>query len=139
MFSIDSLTRVAKDAISWMASSLNVSLMPSVSSSAVVDVDRQVGSESFRFALPVADHGHGAHQQRGRGMRLPLDPASGAAFGQEQREELDRLAQTHVVGQARAHSHSVEEGQPGQPALLVRAKRTPEPLGGGHGLRPPVG
>ena len=47
---------------------------------------------------------------------------------QERREELDRLAEAHVVGEAAAEPAREEEAQPGDALLLVGAERPDERL-----------
>ena len=93
---------------------------------AVVHVDGQVGSEPLRLALPVADERHRADEERGpRGDVLSV-PGAGGSVEREEGEDLHGLAQAHVVGEHAAEPDPVEEGQPGQPALLVRAQRARE-------------
>ena len=89
----------------------------------------QVRGEPRRLALPVADQRHRAHQQGGPG-RAP---------GRDERQQLDRLAQAHVVGQDAAEAELAEEGQPGKPAFLVGAQLAGEARGRRHGPQPPVG
>ena len=48
---------------------------------------------------------------------LPVGP-----LASEQREELDGLAEPHVVGEAGAEPQTVEEGEPAESPLLVRAE-----------------
>ena len=57
------------------------------------------------------------------------------AAGGEQRlpsnehcQHLDRLAETHVVGQAAAQAHAFEEREPAQPFPLVVAQRSLKPF-----------
>ncbi len=69
---------------------------------AVMDVDAQLRGEFRRFALPVADQRHRAHQERGT-----CGPADTLL---EEREQLDGLAETHVVGQHAAEASRLEEG-----------------------------
>ena len=57
----------------------------------------------------------------------------------DERQQLDRLAQAHVVGQDAAQAELAEEGQPGKPAFLVGAQLAGEARGRGHGPQPPVG
>ncbi len=78
----------------------------------------QAGREPGRLPLPVAQHRQRADQQ-GR----PGPPV------QQQRQQLHRLAQPHVVGQAGAQPEPVEKGQPGQTPPLVRAELPGQPGG----------
>ena len=94
---------------------------------------RRSGSEPRRLALPVADQRHRAHQQRGA---APVRPGRA---GRDERQQLDGLAQAHVVGQDAAEAELAEEGQPGQPALLVRAQLAGEAGRGRHRPQPVVG
>ena len=64
----------------------------------------------------------------------PASPSRGSSG-----EQLDRLAQAHVVGQDRAEPERLEEGQPGQAALLVRAQRAGEAGRRRHRLEPALG
>ena len=96
---------------------------------AVVHVHPEVRGEPRRLALPVADQRHRAHQQRGVPPGLAGD----------ERQQLDGLAQAHVVGQDAAEAELAEEGQPGQPALLVRAQLAGEAGRGRHRPQPVVG
>ena len=81
------------------------------------------------LALPVADERHRADQQRRRAGALPAD----------QRQQLHRLAQAHVVGEHAADADLLEERQPGQPALLVRPQRAHEPVRRRDGREPLLG
>ena len=87
----------------------------------------QVRGEPGRLPLPVADQRHRAHQQR-----------RPAAVRRDQREQLDRLAQAHVVGQDAAQAEPAEEGQPGKPSFLVGPQLAGEARGSGHRPQPPV-
>ena len=96
----------------------------------MVHVDPQVRGEPGRLALPVADQRHRAHQQRGSGLR---------GLRGDERQELDRLAQAHVVGQDAAQAQVAQEGEPRKPALLVGPQRPGEARGRRHRRQPPVG
>ena len=97
---------------------------------AVVHVHAQVRGEPRRLALPVADQRHRAHQQ-GR--------VGAGRLRRDERQQLDRLAQAHVVGQDAAEAELAEEGQPGQPALLVGPQLAGEAGRGRHRPQPVVG
>ena len=75
------------------------------------------------------------------GQTSSVGPRSGGllAFAFQQRQDLDGLAQAHVVGQHRARAERVHERQPAQPALLVGAQRAPNPSGVGSDWKPPPG
>ena len=90
---------------------------------AVVDVHPQLRGEPRRLPLPVADQRHRADQQ-GRPERAVAGSSAGVMG--EQGEQLDRLAQAHVVGQDAAEPDRLQEVQPGQTALLVRPQRAAE-------------
>ena len=99
----------------------------------MVDVHDEPGREAGRLPLPVADQRHGAHQKcrrrtdcAVRGLVVADVPVDGFPFRHQDGEELGRLAQTHVVGQAGAEPIALQERQPGQAALLVRAQDTVE-------------
>ena len=65
------------------------------------------------FLLPVADHGGGADQQDRplfASLPVPLNQGQG----------LDRLAQSHIVGQAGAQAPLAQESEPGVTPPLVR-------------------
>ena len=91
-----------------------------VPSAAVVPADRDVGSEPAYLTLPGAEQRRGAHHQ-GR-ARLGLPPV------QVQRDHLDRLAESHVIGEAAAEPGIAHRGEPGQPPLLIGPQRCHEPL-----------
>jgi hypothetical protein len=50
-----------------------------------------------------------------------LCPDAGTLVDQ-QCEELGRLPESHVVGEARAETEVTQEGEPTEPALLIRAQ-----------------
>ena len=80
-----------------------------------------------RCQLPTSDIGHTSS----------VGPAGPAARSvSEQRQQLGRLAQAHVVGEDAAEPEPRQEGQPGQPALLVRAQLAVEAGGRGHRREP---
>ena len=67
-----------------------------------------------------------------------MGPACRGLRGDE-RQELDRLAQAHVVGQDAAQAQVAQEGEPRKPALLVGPQRPGEARGRRHRRQPPVG
>ena len=104
--------RVARDDDGMLARRLQERLSPAAAH-AVVDERLQGRREALRLALPVADDRSRTHDERG-----PL--VARASLGEQQAEGLDGLAETHVVGQARAEAPGPEERQPRVAALLVR-------------------
>ena len=75
-----------------------------------------VNRAASRCQLPTSDIGQTSR----------VGPASGPASLGEQGEQLHRLAQPHVVGEHAAEPERLQEGQPGQAALLVRPQRAVE-------------
>ena len=90
---------------------------------AVVHVHLQLRGEPGRLPLPVADHGHRAHHQRGG---RPSSPArrwgSGLHIVHDQAQRLRGLAEPHIVGEDAAKAETAEEGQPRHPTLLIGAQ-----------------
>ena len=78
-----------------------------------MDEHAQIGREARQLALPVAHHRGGADQQRGPRLRM-IEP-----FVQQQRDHLNRFAQTHIVGQTRAQTPLPQKRQPRQPHRLI--------------------
>ncbi len=91
---------------------------------AVLHMHAKAGGEAADLPSPVAHHAGGHDQQRGAGRGAEPLP-----LVLEQRDELDRLAQTHVVGEAGAEAHAIEEGQPAQARGLVGPQLAVEALG----------
>ena len=81
----------------------------------VVQHHRQAGRELLRFPLPVVDHRGRADQQVGLFVALLMVPQNGG-------QRLDRLAQSHVVGQAGAETPPAEKIEPRVAQLLVGAE-----------------
>src|SRR5713101_8479116 len=77
----------------------------SAAAHAVVDERLQAGREALRLALPVADDRSRTDDESGPVVARP-------SLGEQQAEGLDRLAEAHVVGQARAEAPGPEERQP---------------------------
>ena len=93
---------------------------------------RSSGANRSRLPLPRADQRHRAQQQGGRG-------AAAARSCDLQREQLDGLAEAHVVGEAGAQPQLGEERQPRQAPLLVGAQLRAEARGGGDRRDRPIG
>ncbi len=118
----------------------------------VVDVDGELRGEAGGLPLPVADEGHRADHQgrrqrgdglpplrRGRGGGLPGRlPGGPDALVDQQGQELGRLAQAHVVGQAGPEAEVAEEGQPAEAPFLIGAQLAGEAVRCDHGPEPPV-
>src|SRR5258706_247893 len=88
----------------------------------VVDGDRELGRKALRLPLPRLRDGRRADEERRTDLLAAL------AREEERREELDGLAEPHVVRQARAEPASREEAEPADAAYLVRAERAVEAL-----------
>ena len=65
----------------------------------------------------------------GPAVRVELEPV------EVERDQRDRLAQAHVVGEAGAEPEAGQLGEPGQPVPLVVAQLGPQPGRGGTGSR----
>ena len=72
----------------------------------------KLGSEALDLGRPVGQQRRRRHQQARRRAAAPS-----ALQHQQQRQHLDGLAQTHVVGQARAQSEAGQQVQPRTPAF----------------------
>ena len=84
----------------------------------VGDEQPQAGRKAFGLGRPVGHQRGGDDQQAGAARRRLL-----LAFDdQQQREDLDRLAESHVVGQAGAESQPGEQVEPANAGLLVGAQ-----------------
>ena len=86
---------------------------------AVVDMNAEAGREPGRFTLPVADQGHRADEER---RAEPFRRRNVHLLGDEEGEQLDGLAQPHIVGEDPAEPEPVEVRKPADAALLVPAK-----------------
>ena len=86
-----------------------------------------VNRAASRCQLPTSDIGQTSRV--GAAVRLV----------RQQRQQLHRLAQAHVVGEHAAEPGAAEEVQPGQPALLVRAQLPVEDSGVATGREPLLG
>ena len=75
-------------------------------------------------STPVEDQAAGHDRQRRDAAAVLLGPRTA---GLEQGQDLHRLAQAHVVGQAAAEAEVAQEVQPAQPVLLIVAQPAAEP------------
>ncbi len=80
---------------------------------------REIWGEASRLRLPVADQ-RGRDAPAARGAAFCRRPA--ALLPQQGGEDLDRLAESHVVGQAGADAELGAEPEPVQSGQLVVAK-----------------
>ena len=80
----------------------------------------QAGREFFDFRRPVGQQRGGRHQQ----ARPTLRTAILALLRQQQRQNLDRLAEPHVVGKAGAEPQSRQQMQPLHAGLLIRPQQS---------------
>ena len=92
-----------------------------VTAAAVVAAHRECRGEAGDFAFPVAEQRGGAHDEGRAARRLPV---------QVQRDDLDGLAESHVVGEEPAETEVGHGGEPAQPVYLVGAQGGVQ--GGGH-------
>ena len=105
--------------------------------------DLQPGRESTRLGRPVEDEGRGAHDQ----ARATSGGRARRPDGGQVRQDLQRLAKAHLVGQHAAEPLVAEEAKPRDALALVRAQDVlecaevgafqPHLAGGGTGLGPP--
>ena len=89
--------------------------------------DPEVGGEALGLGAPVEDHRAGRDHERG--PALFAAPCSVQEVG----EDLDRLAETHVIREAAAQPQVAELLQPAKPLALVGAEFADERLGLVHG------
>ena len=96
----------------------------------VVEVHRELRRKARELAVPVAEHAHRRHQER-RPDAFRLGGALGDVLSLrlQQGDQLDGLAEAHVVGQARAHAEALEEREPAHACALVGAQGALESLG----------
>jgi len=81
----------------------------------------QFRREARRFLLPMKNQRPRHDDQRGtKRFRSPLFAARPARF--QQRQNLNRLAEPHVVGQTAAETEALEEKKPAKPFALVAAQ-----------------
>ena len=83
-------------------------------------VHLELRREAGGFAYPVKHERTRDHQQR------HADAFFASRF--EHGQHLDRLAQTHVVGQTSAQCEATQEAEPRQPLFLIAAQRAHEAL-----------
>ena len=88
-----------------------------VAAGAVEAAYGDAGCEPVDLVLPVAHQAGRADHQRRPGRQPAKAPV------QVQRDQGDRLAQPHVVGQAGAEARAGELGEPGEAVALVVAQR----------------
>ena len=79
------------------------------------------GSKLGELSLPVADEARGHHQE------ARLGEPSRELFAHEERDGLQRLSETHVVGQHAARAENPQPLKPRQSLGLVGAKRGGDP------------
>src|SRR5260370_25052304 len=97
----------------------------------MMDHHAKTGGEARRLVLPVGYHRGRANQQDWpRVRRLP--------FALDMNEGLERLAQSHIVGQAGAQPPAAQEAQPRIASLLIRTQDARE-AGGRPAVREPLG
>ena len=134
-----------------------------MAAAAVEPPDGDAGGEAGELAFPVAEErGRAEHQGRPAGRRRSFESIAWHRLGiggalcradrhctcgglgngrerspvQMQGDQLDRLAQPHVVGQAGTQPEAGHRGQPGQSRLLVRPQRRLQPRR--DAIAPPV-
>ncbi len=91
---------------------------------AVVDVDAQLGREAGQLVAPVAHDRGRADDERRRQVGLGC-----FAPCQDQGNDLDRLAQPHVVGQQCPQAVALQGAHPVHAALLIWSKRANQAVG----------
>ena len=84
---------------------------------AVVHDDAKLRREALGLADPVLGDGRGADEER------RADAFARVARREQRREELDRLAEAHVVRETRAEAAREQEAQPADAAHLIGAQR----------------
>ena len=94
----------------------------SLRSAAVPERVPERGRELVHLAQPVGDDARRRDDERLERLALALDLRVLALHGEEQRERLHGLAEPHVVGEDAAGADLVEEPEPVEPLLLVRAE-----------------
>ena len=119
----------------------------------MMDVHRQLRSETSGFAPSVSHQRHWAQDERRAqsGPRCSTSRAGGARLApahrcdigsgtlvDQQREKLRRLPQSHVVGQARPETELAQKGEPRESTFLIRPELAGESIGRRSGLEPPV-
>ena len=92
----------------------------------VVDGDAQRRHEARGLLRPVPDHRQRADQQGRSGSAGLRHRLAARALAREQRQDLHRLSEPHVVGEARAQAAALQEGEPGQAPALVRPESAHE-------------
>ena len=105
--------------------------LPLHSARAMVHEHAEFGAEAARLVDPVAHDGHGDEQERRAGFRNGGRIFRGTlALEREEREELNGLAQAHVVGETEAESEAFHVVHPRDAAGLIGAECAVESVGG---------
>ena len=89
---------------------------------------RERRREPLQLPLPVAEQGRRADHQGGADGGLP----DARVLVQVERDELDRLPEAHVVGEATTETERAHLREPGHPPSLVRTEHRIEPSGFGE-------
>lgn len=84
---------------------------------------RHIGNEALGLSLPIAEQGRGNDEYRLR---------SGPHTGGQICEKLNRLAQPHIIGEARTQSEIAELREPCDTRLLIRTQSGSERIGDAH-------
>ena len=79
----------------------------------------QLWRKAEKFTVPVAEHAHRGHQQCWPNAFALWGHLS---FSLQKGDQLDGLTETHVVGEACAHSIALQERQPADAGALVRTE-----------------
>ena len=85
----------------------------------VMHMHHQLWRKAEKFTVPVTQHAHGRHQQCWPNAFALWGHLS---FSLQQGNQLDGLTETHVVGEACAHSIALQERQPADAGALVRTE-----------------
>ena len=96
--------------------------MPSISSAAIAEgcaTERAGGAKRAISAAQLASSEAGATSSEG----ARVCAAVLAPLHQQQRQDLDRLAEPHVVGEAGAEAEAGQQVQPAQAGLLIGPQR----------------
>src|SRR6185436_14640712 len=83
----------------------------------------KVGREALRFANPV-EHERPRHDDEGRALRIAWRARFASRI--EQREHLNRLAESHVVRETSAELKAAQKVEPAESFALVLAERADE-------------
>ena len=88
----------------------------------MLNVHLQLRSEARQFAFPISHDGHRSHKERWTNLRS-TDLGS---FVLQQSDQLNCLAQSHVVGKACTQSQSIKEDEPAESRQLIWTKNSAE-------------